>query len=106
MALERACELLVDPAPQNLEDCLAELGTAAASLASCRAELARHSGEAGLLAKALGLRGTVHRAGFLLRTAADHRQKWFQILRAKMGGYTAQGDPVAVSCAARVCLRG
>lgn len=106
VTLERACDLLMDPTPQRLEDCRVELAMAATSLPGCTAELSRHAGDAVLLAQALRLRQAVQRAGLLLRGAAEHHGKWFQILRAKMGGYTAQGDLAAVSCAARVWLRG
>jgi hypothetical protein len=104
--LERACELLLDPSPQSLEDCLALLGAVAAALTGSRAEWEGHAGDPALRAEAGRLREAVHRAGFLLESAAAFHRKWLQILRTKMGGYTAQGDPAEVVCAGRVWLQG
>ncbi|MDR3700093.1 MAG: hypothetical protein P4L56_10690 [Candidatus Sulfopaludibacter sp.] len=105
-ALERAGELLVRPSPENLEDCRVALGTAQAALEECTSELQAHAGDPALLAQALRLRLAVRRAGWLHRTAAEHHRKWFQILRAKLGGYTALGSPAEISGVARVWLQG
>jgi len=106
VALDRACTLLVDPAPRNLEECHSILGAVISQLESFAAELDGPVGDPKLLAQAFGLRQTVRHAGFLLQKAAEHHKGWFQILRAKMGGYTAQGDPSEICVASRVCLRG
>ncbi len=105
-ALERAAKLLVNPVPRNLEDCQSALDMAASRLAGCTADLDRHTGDPALLAESIALRQGVRHAAFLLHTAAEHHRKWYQILRAKMGGYTSEGCPAEISGAGRIWLRG
>jgi hypothetical protein len=105
-ALERAGELLVCPSLENLEECRVTLRTAQSALEECTPELPGHAGDPALLAQAIRLRGAVRRAGSLQQTAAEHHRKWFQILRAKLGGYTALGSPPEISGVARVWLQG
>ena len=105
-ALERTCELLVRPSPERLEDCRAALATAQAALEKCTPELAGHAGDAALLTQAIRLRLAMRKAGYLHQTAAEHHRKWFEILRAKLGGYTALGSPPEIFGTARVWLQG
>ena len=104
--LERAHELLVRPTQRNLDDCRAALNSAVASLTIPAPAWAEHAADAGLAAKALHLRQSVANASYLLRTAARRQRKWLQILRSKIGGYTACGDPAELTAASRFCLRG
>jgi hypothetical protein len=106
VALERAGELLVLPSPENLEGCRLALGAAQAALEECAPELPGHAGDPALLAQACRLRMAVRKAVCLHQTAAEHHRKWFQILRAKLGGYTALGIPPEISGVARVWLQG
>ena len=101
-ALDRACQLLTDPTLKNLEDCLGGLSTAAASLSG----LPVHAPDASLLSEAANLRRSVHRGASLLENAERYHATWFRTLCANTGGYTAEGDPVAMSGAARISLRG
>jgi hypothetical protein len=104
--LDLACQLLINPSPHRLEDCRLALGMAATSLAGCTAELARHAGDGTFLEHALRLRDAVHQVDYLLTNALNYHGKWLQILRSRMGGYTAQGDPAEIVCAGQVCLTG
>jgi hypothetical protein len=105
-ALERAGELLVCPSSENLEECQVALGAAQAALEECTPELPRHAGDPELLAQAVRLRLAVRKAACLQQTATEHHRRWFQILRAKLGGYTALGSPPEISGVARVWLQG
>ena len=106
-ALERAGELLLRPSPENLDGCTAALAAAEAGLERCPAEgWRRHAGDASLLEQALRLRRVVRNTGHLLHTAAQHHRRWSQILRARLGGYTAMGRPAEMPGLARVSLQG
>jgi hypothetical protein len=104
--VERVCVLLVNPALPNLAACQSALGTAFSRLSSCAVHFDGFAGDATLLAQAAQLRQAIRHTDCLLQTAAAHRQRWFQILRSKMGGYTAQGEPPEISGASQVFLRG
>jgi len=103
---ERACALLLNPIGQNLEECLAALGMAASNLEGCRSALAQSPGHPTLLGPARSVQMVVARAGSLLKTAEEFHRNWFQIFRAKLGGYTARGDAAELACASRVSVQG
>jgi len=103
---ERACDLLLSPVGQNLEECLAALGTAACHLQDCQAALAQSRGEPALLGQARHVQATVAHASSLLTTAEEFHRNWFQIFRAMLGGYTARGDAAELACPSRVYVQG
>jgi len=95
--LEAACELLIDPSPENLDRCSAVLASAAAHVAA--GPMAR--GERGLLRVSIG------RASRLLETAADYHRQWQKILRGLTGsGYTVAGELSAAPVRGRVSIEG
>lgn len=98
---ERACHLLLTPTMQSLDDCLGILESASVTLADCRS-----ASDAALLETVLRLRQTITRAGKLLDTAAEYHRNWHQILRARLGGYTASGGPVELPFGSRLAVQG
>jgi hypothetical protein len=101
--IERACQCLLHPAAETLEQSLFALGSAVAHLQAagnpCR-------GNPQALAQADRLREAIRRAGFLLNTASEYHAGWLRILRARMAGYTAEGAPGEVRCASRISVEG
>jgi hypothetical protein len=103
---EKACDLLLNPVGQNLDECLAALGTAASHLEDCQSALAQSLGHSALLGQARRVQAVVARAGSLLRTAEEFHRNWFLIFRARLGGYTARGDAAELACSSRVYVQG
>jgi hypothetical protein len=95
--LEAACELLIDPTPENLDRCSCVLGRAVSCLEAGRPA----AGEAARL------RESVRRAGRLLETAADYHRQWQRILlRFTASGYTAGGELDTPPVRGRVSMEG
>lgn len=95
--LAAACDLLIDPSPENLDRC-------SAILANVASQLARHR-PAGEDARAL--RVSVNRAGRLLEAAAGYSRHWQTVLRQlTASGYTAAGDLDAPALQGRISMNG
>jgi hypothetical protein len=103
---ERACDLLLNPVAQNLDECLAALGAAASHVERCQSALAQSPGSPTIFGQARRLQAVVARAESLLKSAEEFHRNWFQIFRARLGGYTARGDPAELACASRVYVQG
>lgn len=95
--LEAACELLIDPTPENLDRSACVLARAVTCLQAGRPA----APEAALL------RESVRRAGRLLETAADYHLQWQRILlRLAASGYTAGGELDSRPVRGRVSMEG
>jgi len=102
----RACELLVDASPDALERSRGALERAVSLLAVYVSQGPETAGKAGDRSAAHGLRAEVQRAARLLQCLADFHFGWERILGAMSAGYTATGDPAAVTRPGRLCCRG
>lgn len=95
--LDAACELLIDPTPENLERCSCVMARAVSCLETGKPAAA----ETQLL------RESVRRAGRLLESAADYHRQWVRILfRLTASGYTAGGEPDLRPVRGRVSMEG
>ncbi|HWC98028.1 MAG TPA: hypothetical protein VG456_14810 [Candidatus Sulfopaludibacter sp.] len=106
LGLDRVCRLLEKPVVSNLDECLGLLHAAVGDLSACEPEVRKQPADPVLLREAVRLQAAIRRAGFLLKTAADYHENWFQILRSSFGGYTAEGAPAELAWNTRVYVQG
>lgn len=96
--LREACQLLVQPSPDNLIRCLELLDAASRVL--------RPVHDRAALREAETLRELVTRAGALLESAADYHRRWAAVAGSMTAGYVASGLPGDYVPAGSLCLRG
>ena len=101
--VQRACEMLVSPTPQILDQCFVLLETTTQDLAGCREE---PGGNPAALQEALQLHAAVHHAKALLDGAFAFHQAWARRLGAMTAGYTPHGEPACVAGGFRLVVRG
>jgi hypothetical protein len=101
--VQRACEMLVSPTPQILDQCFVLLETTTRDLASCRPE---PDGKASALQEAQQLHAAVGHAKTLLDRAFAFHQAWTRRLGAMTAGYTPHGEPACVAGGFRLVVRG
>lgn len=95
--LEAACELLIDPTPENLDRSACVLGRVVSGLEARKPAAA----------EAVRLRESVRRASHLLETAAEYHRQWQRILlRLTASGYTAGGELETPPARGRVSMEG
>ena len=102
----RACDLLIDPTPEALNNCQDALERAISQLADFRSQCRDRPAGSGARSVACTLRTEVRRAARLLQSLARFYSGWERILGAMSGGYTASGDPAPVARTGRLCCRG
>jgi len=98
-----ACELLLSPTPEILDQCSALLETTAREMVISRPEPA---GNESALQDARQLYTAVRRARVLLDSAFVFRQAWRRRLAGMTAGYTARGEPARVDPSFRLTVRG
>jgi hypothetical protein len=104
--VERACALLMAPAPEALDDCSGVLEAAAEQLRALRPALHDSRGDPEALAEAWRLQRNVRRAGVLLANASAYHARWNELLGVKTAGYRFGGGAAESPRAGRLCLRG
>ena len=104
--LERACALLIAPAPEALDDCSGVLKTAARQLQALRAALHDARGDPETLAEAWRLQRNIRRAGVLLANASGYHARWNELLGVQTAGYRPGGGAAESPRTGRLCLRG
>jgi hypothetical protein len=100
--VQHACDLLLAPTPDALDDCSTRLEDAVGHLAA----LSTSNNSPETLAEARRLRGAVRRAGALLANAAEYHHRWQEWIGVRTSGYGPDGVPGETVHAARLCLRG
>jgi hypothetical protein len=104
--VERACVLLLTPAPDALDNCSEILETAAQRLQALRPALHTACGDPEALAEAWRLQRDVRRAGVLLANASAYHAHWNELLGAKTAGYRCGGHAEKTPRPDRLCFRG
>jgi hypothetical protein len=104
--LERACALLIAPAPDSLDDCSGVLEAAARQLQAFRPALHDARGDPETLAEAWRLQRNVRRAGVLLANASAYHTRWNELVGVQTAGYRPGGGAAESPRTGRLCLRG
>jgi hypothetical protein len=104
--LRHACDLLLAPTPEALDDCSTILEGAVRHLAALQPALGAGNNSPETLAEARRLLGAVRRAGALLANAAEYHHRWQEWIGVRTSGYGPDGVPGETAHAARLCLRG
>jgi hypothetical protein len=104
--VERACTLLMAPAPESLDDCSIVLQAAAQRLQPLRPALHEARGDPDALAEAWRLQRNVRRAGVLLANAAAYHARWNELVGVKTVGYGPGGQAAETPRTGRLCVRG
>ena len=104
--VERACALLLAPAPEALDGCSGILEAAAEQLQALRPALQDARGDPETLAEAWRLQRNVRRAGILLANASAYHARWNELLGVKTAGYRPDGGAAESPRTGRLCLRG
>jgi hypothetical protein len=102
-AVDDACQLLLSPTPQQLDDCSRLLQSAISEVCGVR-EGVRTPTDA--LRQVRLLRASIGRAARLLESAASFHAHWIRCLGALCAGYTGQGQPAALDRGARLLAQG
>jgi hypothetical protein len=103
-AVDRACQLLLSPTPQQLDACARLLETAVSELSALPDTAPESKNDA--RAQARLLKKSIGRADRLLESAAEFYSNWIRFLGALCAGYTGQGQPASVEHDARLLARG
>jgi hypothetical protein len=104
--VNRACALLVSPAPANLDTCSLLLESASLQLSSVRSQLSSGDANPGSLNEAQRVHTSLRKAAALLENAAQFHQTWNRILGAMCSGYQAGGAAASVVRHPRMWLEG
>jgi hypothetical protein len=114
-AVDRACQLLLSPTPQQMDACSQLIQAAISDLsespnlevpslpAGPQIRPASHPDE---LHQARLLKASIGRAARLLESAAAFHAGWIRCLGALCAGYTGQGQPAALDRGAHLLARG
>jgi len=103
MSVRHACEMLLCPTPEVLDQCSILLEATARDLAGSRPEPVANQPT---LQEARLLHAAVRHARVLLDSAFAFRQGWSWRLGAITAGYTAGGEPARVDPGSRFAVRG
>ncbi len=106
MRLAEACELLLRPSPEALDECAARCQRAASELAASLPGIQSARGKPEVMAAARRLSEAVRSARRLLENAAAYHNRWQALLGAMSGGYLRNGEPAPVVRCERFILRG
>ncbi len=105
--LDRACDLLLSPSPEALDQCAPLLQAAVTEVTACQAAMAGPvRPEPGAAAEGRRLQAAVRRARLLLESAAEYHRNWTRRMGAMSAGYDGRGEPAAVDRGRRLILRG
>jgi hypothetical protein len=105
--LDRACELLLSPSPEALDQCAPLLEAAVTKVTACQQAVAGQEWTApGASAEGRRLQAAVRRARRLLDSAAEYHQNWARRIGALSAGYDGRGEPAEVDRGRRLILRG
>ena len=117
--VDGACELLLSPTPQQMDECSRLLQAAISEIirfcGSNRPALpvsppatpvSSPGSDDAALEQARLLQTSIGRATRLLESAAAFYTNWIRYLSALCGGYTGQGQPAALERGARLLARG
>src|SRR3954449_12321818 len=104
--VERACALLIAPAPEALDGCSGVLEAAVQQLQSFRPALHDARGDPETLAEAWRLQRNLRRAGVLLTNASAYHTGWNELVGVQTAGYRPDGGAAESPRAGRLCLRG
>lgn len=104
--VKRACNLLIAPTPEALDNCQDALARAISALTEFRSQCREVPADAGAKSLVCALRAEVRRARRLLQSLATFYRGWERILGTMSAGYTAGGDPAPVARIGRLCCRG
>jgi hypothetical protein len=96
--LERACTLLELATPDAMNESALALEHAARELAAQRESITRD--------EAVRVQTIARRARLLMDLAARFHARWYAMLGAMTGGYTAQGSPAEFSARPRLSISG
>ena len=91
--LDRACERLLTPSPEALDQCSVELESAVRQLADWQPRLAALAGNAVALEEAWEVRRCFERARRLLHGAESFHSNWMRVRGSMSSGYTPTGEP-------------
>ena len=104
--VKRACNLLITPTPEALNNCQDALSRAVSALTAFRSPCVEAPAGPGVMSMACALRVEVLRARRLLENLASFYRGWERIFGTMSAGYTAGGDPAPVARKGRLCCRG
>ena len=104
--VERACALLLAPAPDALDGCAGILEAAAHRLQMLRPALSAARGDPEALSEAWSLQRNARRAGILLANASAYHARWNELLGVKTAGYGYGGQAGEIPRTSRLCVRG
>lgn len=99
----RACESLLVPTPESLDECALRLQAATKTVAQCASGV---DAEKGALDEARQLQTEVRRTRILLNAAMEFHRQWNRRLGAMSGGYTPAGEPARVDYSRRLLGQG
>lgn len=104
--IDRVCQMLLDPTPQQLDESSAVLQAVVAEMGACReaSRAARPASDA--RGQAHRLAASLRRARLLLEGAARFHADWIRCLGALCAGYTDRGEPSAIARRSRICAQG
>ncbi len=106
-AVDQACQLLLNPLPEQMDRCAHLLESAVAELNAFRnagPRLNHHLQSEQLQARSL--QSSIGRAKCLLESAAAFYANWIRCLAALCAGYTAQGQPATLERGGHLLVRG
>jgi hypothetical protein len=104
--VQRACNLLITPTPEALNNCQDALARAVSALTEFRSQCVETPAGSGIVSMAGALRAEVLQARRLLQNLASFYRGWERIFGTMSAGYTAGGDPAPVARSGRLCCRG
>ena len=109
--VDRVCQLLLSPTPDELDRCSGLLEAALSQLAACRspaspALVLDPALSEEVLDQARLLKTSIGRASRLLESAAAFYTNWIRCLGALCAGYTPQGQPATLDRGAHQLARG
>lgn len=105
--LDCACNLLLTPSPEALDQCAPLLEAAVIKVTACQKAISgQQQTEPAASAEGRQLQAAVRRARRLLESAAEYHQNWIRRIGAMSAGYDGRGEPAAVDRGRRLMLRG
>ncbi len=104
--VDAACQILLSPTPEELDQCAARLAAALAHVTDCRTAAQSDVSAEQPRREAHRLGRSLRRAHRLLEAAAAFHNGWVRCLGAMCAGYTNRGEPAAVERGGRILVRG
>jgi hypothetical protein len=101
-AVDRACHLLLSPAPGQIDRCSRLLEPLVPELTACHSVVRPVIKDDQILTQATGLLDSLGRARRLLAAASAFHENWLRRLGEISAGYTGQGEPASPSRSPRI----